>query len=594
MFKVSKGMNGALKNVRFQLRSGPESNWYAGATGSTGTHCVVLACGEPGYDTTNNILKIGDGVTCWENLQSISGGVGPSGNIMRNIGINAYISNADFSGSYDGVSGNINYSVTFYGNSSYYDLTFIYTGPAGTRQLPNNYCIATNNSEIYNNYPLVNPAGYIYGPTYPPQNINRPPQGNSPHYSIYPSFPLGSPSPGVYTVTLNITTANAGGVGGVLQGAFYSTSTTISIGATDPMGPPQINLINSTITQGTPVYVSGIQYYGYGTIVTYTTRGYYVYDIYNILSINGFSFNYITLTDNAGSSIVSKSTNQLQYGSSPYTTFPALSGSHPNTGENYYNSANTVFTINGSNVTNSIGYGVRLQYSLRNALSNTNSGNYYPLNGKTIGYLNSWSIDKETNIPLNQGGRSTISGITSQTRVSIPENEITPLTPTIGNIASFNNQILTKFDPAYNPFDGNFYASSSILTNLNNSYILPTNPSFNSLSQPKNLLIKITNTAPLRAFNLYLGSAAVSVTNVYVYWKDTTNTINYGWYNAYVDWQNPGGCQNGYSGYPYIWQIKMNNITGSNYYNVNAGGGNIYLNIAFTGIIKLSDIVITS
>lgn len=30
----------------------------------------VLANGEPGYDTTNNILKIGDGSTAWNNLNN--------------------------------------------------------------------------------------------------------------------------------------------------------------------------------------------------------------------------------------------------------------------------------------------------------------------------------------------------------------------------------------------------------------------------------------------------------------------------------------------------------------------------------------------
>lgn len=36
----------------------------------------VLAEGEPGWDVTNGVLKIGDGVTPWNDLEGISGGGG--------------------------------------------------------------------------------------------------------------------------------------------------------------------------------------------------------------------------------------------------------------------------------------------------------------------------------------------------------------------------------------------------------------------------------------------------------------------------------------------------------------------------------------
>ena len=32
----------------------------------------VLAEGEPGFDTTNNILKIGDGTTNWNSLVAVN------------------------------------------------------------------------------------------------------------------------------------------------------------------------------------------------------------------------------------------------------------------------------------------------------------------------------------------------------------------------------------------------------------------------------------------------------------------------------------------------------------------------------------------
>ena len=61
-------MSHPTRNVKFQIRNGTYSQWTSGT--------VILACGEPGYDTTNHVLKIGDGVTGWLGLTSISGGSG--------------------------------------------------------------------------------------------------------------------------------------------------------------------------------------------------------------------------------------------------------------------------------------------------------------------------------------------------------------------------------------------------------------------------------------------------------------------------------------------------------------------------------------
>lgn len=47
-------------NTTIQLRKGSSSSWSSSNP--------VLASGEPGYDITNNILKIGDGITTWNDL----------------------------------------------------------------------------------------------------------------------------------------------------------------------------------------------------------------------------------------------------------------------------------------------------------------------------------------------------------------------------------------------------------------------------------------------------------------------------------------------------------------------------------------------
>jgi hypothetical protein len=51
-------------NTVVQIRKGSGSQWS-----STNP---VLASGEPGYDLSNNILKIGDGVSNWNNLKNVA------------------------------------------------------------------------------------------------------------------------------------------------------------------------------------------------------------------------------------------------------------------------------------------------------------------------------------------------------------------------------------------------------------------------------------------------------------------------------------------------------------------------------------------
>lgn len=53
----------AIKNL-IQLRKGSSSEW--------GTVNPILASGEPGYDTTNNTIKIGDGTSPWNTLSTLS------------------------------------------------------------------------------------------------------------------------------------------------------------------------------------------------------------------------------------------------------------------------------------------------------------------------------------------------------------------------------------------------------------------------------------------------------------------------------------------------------------------------------------------
>lgn len=53
-------------DTRIQLRRGTAAEWS--------TNNPVLGEGEPGYDTTNDILKIGNGVDTWADLDGMSSG----------------------------------------------------------------------------------------------------------------------------------------------------------------------------------------------------------------------------------------------------------------------------------------------------------------------------------------------------------------------------------------------------------------------------------------------------------------------------------------------------------------------------------------
>lgn len=77
-----------VTNVRFQLRRDNATAWASALN-------PVLLAGEPGYDTTNKILKIGDGTTKWTLLPSISGGgQGATGgtSLPTNGAIDTYLS----------------------------------------------------------------------------------------------------------------------------------------------------------------------------------------------------------------------------------------------------------------------------------------------------------------------------------------------------------------------------------------------------------------------------------------------------------------------------------------------------------------------
>lgn len=62
--------------TRIQQRRGTAAQWIS--------NNPILALGEIGYDTTNQTIRIGDGVSAWNELDSVSGPpgpIGPQGNV---------------------------------------------------------------------------------------------------------------------------------------------------------------------------------------------------------------------------------------------------------------------------------------------------------------------------------------------------------------------------------------------------------------------------------------------------------------------------------------------------------------------------------
>jgi len=137
-------------NNIFQIRRGTSSQWNSANP--------VLASGEPGYDLTNNIYKIGDGTSNWNNLKSIldiTGNANISGvlsAISGNFNSNLYINNIPVS-----VSGHnhLSSNITDF-NSSVSGLLPSVTGTGYLNTLFNNntYSISVSGLQPSGNYSL--------------------------------------------------------------------------------------------------------------------------------------------------------------------------------------------------------------------------------------------------------------------------------------------------------------------------------------------------------------------------------------------------------------------------------------------------------
>ena len=506
------------------------------------------------------------------------GWTGPEANtdLIRNIGLNAYILDADLAGTYAGSTGIVTYVITLYGNSSYYNLTFSYVGSGTAPASHSTFRTSTTN---YNNI-------YATGPQ--PQSVTSHNTFNYPFQ--FPSAPAAD----TYTVTMTVSTANARGSG---VGSTYSKTMSLVIGASDDMGSPTITLpLSSTpsLSTGNLVRISGINYYTSTTTLTFGARSLELSNIYNILPSNPPpDFNYITISDSASSTPTTHNTFSLQFGASPYTGYNLSPTNSKNT--KYYNAAAFSHTLTGNNLSGSIATALRLDYFLlnaKNARTPASSVNtLYPTAPTLIGYVhNSWTTSKETGIPKNQGG-TTIAAVTTQTRMSVPTSEtVNPLQPV--TLSTFSSTGMTDYDPAYNPFDGILYASG--FTSSLSNYIIPGSQpfTFNNATR-KYLAINLVVTNIVKTFTLeFQCSNSLADIDVSVKWVGS----GWGqqvWYNAKINSTSAGVGASAASptktGNTVTVPIRIN----INDDSVNpSSDGNIYLIIGFTGNITTNKILI--
>ena len=568
-------------------RGGPQGpSGLKGNTGSTGVSGPRGSSGATGPGLTGATGPRGD-----------TGATGPKGDsgpgvdpdITRNIGLNAYIASADMTASWTQSTSTVNYTFTFYGNSSYYNVILSYSSSPGNITTSTFYF--TNTSLIYNNISATGPQ----------------PIGVTAHNTKTASTTItGTVNPNTYIITATITTTNAGGIG---LGSSYVTSIPITITAPDLMGSPTLSILGSNPHFGTnSVYVSGIRYYTKTSTILTDAVSFVLNSIYNSTFSNSSTFNYLTLSEGLGGTSV-YSTNTLEYNqgatgvalpSSPYNDFPATSNVSPPSGLSYYNKSEVSYSFSSSSVG-----GNYINYYLTNA-KNTSSytSRYFPSSG-SLAYVGTYP--NEDTISLNQNSLNTNTLISSQKRLSLQTDTVPTsgsLTPnTTTDIAYFNQVLLTKYDLAYNPFDKNLYASTTGLQLSLSSYTFPySSPALNDSGTPslRYFIIRLTTTGAMTTFTINLGSNSSCVNHVYVRWGNDSSLG--GWLDGNIDYGSANGCQgaspsNG--SYPYFvnWPIRMNSSYASSYPTVWSGSNPyVYIalacNVSTNGYISFNKFVI--
>jgi hypothetical protein len=481
------------------------------------------------------------------------GPTGPAGQVdtslSRNIGLFAYIN--DFTATYTYNSKNqvLTYTVTVFGNSSYYDMNFAY--PPGTIQTNEPSSFSASNLTIFNNNPTP--------PTPQTNLVYKIP------FTINPVY-----TPGTYTVTITIDTQKAGGYG---TGSSVTRTIPIILPRADLMGSPYIVSCSPLGITGPTTTINGIAYYTGVSYILVPEYGLKVNNIYNVY--DNRDFNYITFarggTGEYPASTLVYVSPEPTYGG--YMNFPNTSANAPYYNNNYYTPLK-IYLVNSQSIS----------AKLTNAKGATGSATLFPSqifntwvgNQSTIGYVS--SIPNQTILPTTISNSIVLSSVT---RYSIPTSETNPSTPDITKIQLFNLNSLTSRDPILNPLDGYLYASD-LASFLNRTAVLPmpASPSFSPGT--KYLLLKLACQDSMSVFYITITGTYVGLEDILVYW---TNTGVDRWYSVQKIYTLPDGCLGGNIS-PNKFLVILNGGVSRSV----SPGGDLYINIKFNGKISISDI----
>jgi len=419
----------------------------------------------------------------------------------------------------------------------------------------------SSNSSILNIYP-TNPAGFNVG------NIIR----------IANSTTLNGNANTILNGTYTIRTKGQDGSNnwylGISNPGYYgsgSANGTVSIITPDGTTP------SFALTTSTPTIISGIQYYGYGTILGIPSNSLEFTNIFNINhTVSGFpNFQYMTFSD--GKICTTQGANGLFYYNSGAFYYYYDGNDQGANNRTYYTPLLYVTITNTP----------RMYASLTNALNKTTTNvQVYPTlySGTStdlpIGFFLDGTIN-ELAIPTSNPAIVTFQrGKLSSDPGSLPSGSSTSFVTFPSGALISSTSI---YDMIYLPFDSSFHADSVASTLA--SYQLPGSYSYTSAN--KYLALKIsTNSSALSSFTLNLSSTNgtgtyQNIQSVAVLWYGTSGVIGSGWYDARSFGISP-------TNYDTIWRIT--DPTGT--YATQSVGSYVYLLIRSTGYIKMTDISI--
>lgn len=221
-------------NTAITIRKGTGSQWS-----STNP---VLASGEPGYDLSNNILKIGDGVSNWnslKNVASISGLITASSGNFNNLSVSG-ISVSTIGASNINANNRLTITNDAQGTEIYLEAAsassestrIVFTG----NNAPNGSIEADESLEILNfvgPWKLNNSGISVEGHTHTASNITN---FNSSVSGLFPANLTTGVGTSGYLSRWN-------GVNSLTSGVIFDNGTSVGIGTTNPSGALHIERI---------------------------------------------------------------------------------------------------------------------------------------------------------------------------------------------------------------------------------------------------------------------------------------------------------------------------------------------------------------